>query len=1161
MGKSLAKQTGKRRTIPLCFSILLLCCYFFISCNSSNQQPKAPSSNKTETEAGNKKESFPRPKLIDIPKTKLPKVVKCGKPVIIADSSARGIPFFTNYGADQGLGLNEITAIVTDSLGNLWFGTAAGGVSRYDGRNFTTFTTAHGLGANGIGSMTVDRSGNIWFGTFGGGLCMFDGKSFTNHWKFHASFIYSVIEDKAHFIWIATNYGIYRYDGKTFINYTAANGLAGVNAQCIIEDKDGYLWIATDGGISRFDGRNFVNYKTDNGLVNNSVNVIMQDKSGTFWIGTHRGVSRFDGKHFSNFTTKDGLADNYVTSITQDSYGNFWFGTPNKGVSKFDGKRFSTYATAEGLASNYVECIARDNSGDLWFGTGGGVSRYSSNGFTDFTKSLNLKDNFINSILKDKSGNIWFCTDASGVIKYDGTKFTQYTTLQGLKSNNVQSIFQDKSGNLWFGFFGSVSKFDGKNFVDYDYFLPEPDAVRCIGQDDNGNMWFGTTGTGALMFDGTRFSNLTITEGLVANNVFSFIPGIKDGSFWIGTYRGVSRLAGRTITNFNTPQGLASDYVLSMVQDLTDDEIWIGTNGGGISRFDGKQFNNLSSAEGLADDVVSAMASDSGRNLIWIGSNLGLSNFKPGLHSDENNIQNFNKKTGYPINDINNGALCVDDKGIVWAGCGDNKLIRFDYSAVGRNAIPLRLVIQGIKVNTQPICWNNLPHKIEADLNKDSMNLLTEVVTIFGRSLSAAALDSMREKYADVRFDSISRFYPVPVNMELPYKDNNVSIDFAAIEPDLPKLVKYQYKLEGYSKDWSPQSNGTTAVFGNIPEGKYTFKLKALSPSGVLSSIEYNFSILPPWHRTWWAYTIYAICFVAISFFANRSIRRKIIEKEKAKAREKELAQAKEIEKAYTELKATQAQLIQSEKMASLGELTAGIAHEIQNPLNFVNNFSEVNTELIDELEIEVTKGNLSEVRSIAKDIKENEQKINHHGKRADAIVRGMLQHSRSSTGQREPVDINALADEYLRLAYHGLRAKDSAFNAILKTDFDASIRSINIVPQDIGRVLLNLYNNSFYAVREKSKQRVQGYEPTVSVYTKKTDHTITIGIKDNGMGIPQKVIDKIFQPFFTTKPTGQGTGLGLSLSYDIIKGHGGNITVETEEGEMSEFIIQLPAS
>ena len=266
--------------------------------------------------------------------------------------------------------------------------------------------------------------------------------------------------------------------------------------------------------------------------------------------------------------------------------------------------------------------------------------------------------------------------------------------------------------------------------------------------------------------------------------------------------------------------------------------------------------------------------------------------------------------------------------------------------------------------------------------------------------------------------------------------------------------------------------------------------------------------------------------------------------------------QKKNVEQTLTELKSAQAQLIQSEKMASLGELTAGIAHEIQNPLNFVNNFSEVNNELVDEINSE---NDIDEIKAIANDIKQNSEKILFHGKRADAIVKGMLQHSQTSKGKKEPIDINALADEYLRLSYHGLRAKDNLFNATLKTDFDESIGSINIIPQDIGRVLLNLYNNAFYAVNEKKKTADENYQPTVSVQTKKINDKVEIKVIDNGNGMPQKIADKIFQPFFTTKPTGQGTGLGLSLSYDIIKAHGGEIKVATNESEGAEFIITIP--
>ena len=351
--------------------------------------------------------------------------------------------------------------------------------------------------------------------------------------------------------------------------------------------------------------------------------------------------------------------------------------------------------------------------------------------------------------------------------------------------------------------------------------------------------------------------------------------------------------------------------------------------------------------------------------------------------------------------------------------------------------------------------------------------------------------------------------------------------------------------------------------------------------SNVVGIIDIKFH--KKWENFFEAGNLFAIIWMVAMLIMNNK-QRKALEKERLKteAKEREIQiseriqaelevqvtertaaltkQKEELEITLHELKDTQNQLIQSEKMASLGELTAGIAHEIQNPLNFVNNFSEVNTELIGEMKAAIEKGNFEEVKSLANDIADNEEKINHHGKRADAIVKGMLQHSRSSTGAKEPTNINELADEYFRLSYHGLRAKDKTFNAAMKTDYDASIGSINIIPQDIGRVILNLITNAFYAVTEKKKANPDRYEPTVTVQTKNFKDRVEVIVKDNGDGIPSKVMDKIFQPFFTTKPTGEGTGLGLSMSYEIVtKGHSGTLKAVTKEGEGTQFIISLP--
>jgi signal transduction histidine kinase len=391
-------------------------------------------------------------------------------------------------------------------------------------------------------------------------------------------------------------------------------------------------------------------------------------------------------------------------------------------------------------------------------------------------------------------------------------------------------------------------------------------------------------------------------------------------------------------------------------------------------------------------------------------------------------------------------------------------------------------------------------------------------------------------------------------------KDNSYRFEFAAPYFEDEKKTKYQTYLEGFDADWVDWNDNTFKEYTNLSPGDYTFHVRALAHTGRVSEeATYTFVVLPPWYATWWAYLLYALLLGGI-ITAIVKWRSQKLKAENRILEERVKERTAALEKSLADLKSTQAQLIQSEKMASLGELTAGIAHEIQNPLNFVNNFSDLSSELLDEMKDEFKKGETEEGFAIADDIKQNLEKIHHHGKRAESIVKGMLAHSRTSSGENEPTDINALADEYLRLAYHGLKAKDKSFNANFASDLEPNLPKVNLVPQDIGRVLLNLINNAFYAVNDRFQKGEEGYLPKVTVSTKQEDGQVLISVADNGGGIPQHIKDKIFQPFFTTKPTGQGTGLGLSLSYDIVKAHGGEIKVISKEGEGTEFTIQLPS-
>jgi signal transduction histidine kinase/ligand-binding sensor domain-containing protein len=1161
------KQKAYRSSNPLWHHIILVSFMVFISCK---HQPAANIQNETaETPQpinGVKKNTFAAPKIIPITSTNAPKIVKAGKPVITTDSSNGGNPFFNNYGTDQGLALSSVHCSIVDAAGNLWFGTLGGGASRYDGRSFTNFTPQNGLAGGGIYSLMEDANGNIWFGTHGEGVSKYDGNrfiSYTTKQGLAGNFVRSIMQDKSGNIWFGTGGGgLSKYDGKTFTNYTTADGLAGNEVYAIMEAKSGDIWFGTNGGgASRYDGKTFINYTIAKGLAGDVVSAILQVRSGDIWFGTNRnGASRYDGKRFTNFTVQQGLPVNSILGMFQDSIGNIWFGTLEGGVSRYDGITFSNYTKAQGLAENSIANIQQDKTGDIWFcSLGGGVSRYIGSSIKNYTSAQGNGIRGIYSIIQSKTGKMWIGSRGGGITSFDGKRFMNYTTDQGLINNDVRTLMEDTSGNIWVGTFGGVSRYDGKSFTNFTKAQGLlGNDIWSIMQDRAGIIWFGSDRGGVSRYDGKSFKNYDTSQGLGGNDVWRILED-KKGNIWLGTHNGgISKFDGISFTNYSTAQGLASNNIYSMILDKSG-TIWVGTDGAGASRFDGQRFINFSTSNGLADNVVCSLAEDTLSNIIWMGTNLGYSGLKLDSGSGGNTFEIFNKKTGYPIKDLNVNDICVDKNGILWGGTGDGYLVKFDYKAVKKTSAKLNLVIQNIQINNEDISWYNLLSQKNPGKHADSLALMNEMGVTFGKALSSAFLDSMQNKYGNIQFDSIARFYPVPVNLVLPYDDNNLTVEFAAIEPDLPQQVKYQYKLEGYNKDWSPQSNSTSAVFGNLPEGSYIFRLMALSPYGTWSETNYKFRILPPWQRTWWAYSFYGICLLAGIYFTDRIRRKVVIENERAKTRERELAQAKEIEKAYTELKVTQAQLIQSEKMASLGELTAGIAHEIQNPLNFVNNFSEVNKELLQEMKTELMQGNNQDAVSIADNVIANEEKINRHGQRADAIVKGMLQHSRSDTGVKEPTDINALADEYLRLSYNGLRARDKSFNATLNTNFDRNIGLINIIPQDIGRMLLNLFNNAFYAVSEKKKNTPAGYEPTVSLSTKKANNKVEIRVRDNGNGIPVRIKDKIFQPFFTTKPAGQGTGLGLSLNYDIIKAHGGEISVDSQEGEFTEFVVIIP--
>ena len=731
----------------------------------------------------------------------------------------------------------------------------------------------------------------------------------------------------------------------------------------------------------------------------------------------------------------------------------------------------------------------------------------------------------------------------------------------------VIAFYLEPNNNiLWFGTdSGLVRKDLTANTVKYLTHDPNNsnslnhNSVVAIQPDENGKLYIAAHVGGLDLFDPetgkfTHIKPLHANPGNTLDSLHSIFIENKQ-YLWLGGEHGLARVD-RLTNNFKVyrfndedKKGISGNTVYSITKDKNN-HLWFA-NFGGVDKFisDSNYFKHY-----LNGYIVKAVLTDA-KGIVWAGTDVGLFQY------DEAKDQFFPFiSPSFPTGIESILNILEDDQQTLWITTA-NAILKIN---ANRERVQMFNADYGIFSSN----WNWLNNYKASDgrlfigghngyymFNPEEINVSSPAPVLNFTQLSIGGKEIFPGEDGILK----NPIWKTEV-INLAYNQNSFSIDFIALNYTSSEAIKYSYQLENFDNGWNNLGTDHKASFFNVPPGTYKLQVRAINSEGSVTEKTITILISPPWWKTWWAYSFYTLLFILLGYLIYRYQKNFIVKKERERAQQKELAQAKEIEKAYTELKATQAQLIQSEKMASLGELTAGIAHEIQNPLNFVNNFSEVNSELISELIDEVDKGNTAEVKLIAADIKENSEKINHHGKRADAIVKGMLQHSSSGSAKKEPTNINALADEYLRLAYHGLRAKDKTFNATMKTDFDPTIGNINIIPQDIGRVILNLITNAFYVVNEKSKQNIAGYEPTVEVNTKKDSNKVLIAVKDNGNGIPQKVLDKIFQPFFTTKPTGQGTGLGLSLSYDIVrKAHGGELRVETKEGEGTVFTIELP--
>ncbi len=1032
-----------------------------------------------------------------------------------------------------------------------------------------------------------------------------------------------MLEDKKGRIWIYTaEKGIYVLDLKAGVvsNVNFSKKEFNFNSFCsMMMDSRGFIWLGTlQDGINILDPnedtyRHISQLKSED--KGNTQNLAV-DSDGKIWVGSAAGLSVLDyetGK-IQTLKNQQGIPFDLVTGLFRDRENRLWVGTEEEGVTLIDLNHSKMYSlgAAQGISKSIYH-FTEGNDHKLWMSSKGGA--YVFDPAEQTLKYLNanngLSDDQVITTCLDRQGQIWIATGkALNLLDTEGLMPRFLTAADGLSGPDVWSFFEDKKSQLWIGSrqgidiydpeTKSIKKIDAglqltkssgisyriQQMPDGNYLLvaprlglavykPEQQTITKITSeqglnnpfpasslvDHEGRIWTGTFQNGGVEYidpKNNTFKVLNNKNGLVGNIVWELMEDDL-GQIWAATDKGINIInaADNTVSQL-MEGGKISDLNAGAFLKDSRHRIWIGSRSGlFIADLAHEILISVLPENGLINQAVYTLYENKGD--IYAGTGNGLTVFTP--RPDENpdsqfdyDVKSYGKGQGFIYTDFNAGsAFAFDDK--LWWG--------IETQAMTITNIPKKDTIQNVPYISGITISDRLQNFYD---NRAILKNYHEVDTLYNAKKDTFYLSGNLPEETDwlkennVNWDSLQGYFNLPVNLRIPFEQNYLRFQFTGTQLANRDKTRYRYFLEGFDTEWSEITNSPFSEnYRNLPAGYYTFKVRSRTFDGIWSRpTEFSFTILPHWTNTWWAWLLYLLAFLIV-VGSIVQYRARMLKKENLILEEKVRHRTAQLNKSVEDLKATQSQLVQSEKMASLGELTAGIAHEIQNPLNFVNNFSEVNSELIAEMQLELTAGNLEEVKNLAKDIDENEKKIIFHGKRADSIVKGMLQHSRSSNGQKEPIDINALADEYLRLAYHGLRAKDKSFNATMNTDFDPNIGNVSVVPQEMGRVILNLITNAFYVVQQKKQQIGEGYDPTVSVRTQKKGDHVEIAVKDNGIGISDKVKDKIFQPFFTTKPTGQGTGLGLSLSYDIVKAHGGELNVVSEEGAGTEFIIRLP--
>ena len=828
-----------------------------------------------------------------------------GKPrVYQVHSKAKKSDYFLNmpiFNTEQGLALSSITFCMRDHSGLLWFGTAGAGASMYDGKHFFTLNISNGLPGNVVYCIFEDSKHFLWFGT-NAGVCCYNGKSIVQYSEQNGlpyNVVRSVAEDELGNIWLGTDGGgLCYFDGRSFHQPANNKDFAQLHVNCLLKEKNGRLWVGTDmKGLFYVSGRTIIPLNQSNSkeasllstgtvlslLEDNSGNLfiglkehgvlclqngqlvtlkefedikkltvrsIFQDKKGDLWMCTHQGAFKLDHANknkLEHITTKQGLAYNALVSVAEDLRGNLWFGTFGGGICRYEGESCKAFTTNQGLPSDIVYSIAEDMEGRKWFGTTDSGAFFEKNGvFHQLEGAGEFGHKAIFSILRDHEGNLWFASENDHVLyelvlqkslKGDEVsgKLYEWGFENGLPRNKITCLTEDANHQLWMGTDGGgvicLKKEKFKIYTTADG-LPDNSVLSSLCAKDGG-IWFGFAGKGLCRFDGVNFINYTKRDGLVNPVVFCLLEDLN-GTIWAGTEGGISKMTRVWSNAMSNPKSKAAS------ENGNGAGLRKGAgagNGAGVGNGTGVglgkniefQFENITQKDGLSDLVVYSLTKI-GKETMVAGTNQGLSFIQDGK------IEIFANKTGYPIKDANSNAMFSSENGIIWLGTGD-KLVKFAYNLVNTDTMRPKLWLEQVLIN--------------------GMQLMGEL-NIYGEKPKEVLKDSLNGNFKGVSFESVENFHPIPVGLVLPYQHNSITLDLNTNEVGKPSMIKYQYFLEGYEKDWSPVTDNSRVEYGNIHEGSYTFKARACSPEGIWSlPITYRFKVNPPFYRSWYMYLIY----------------------------------------------------------------------------------------------------------------------------------------------------------------------------------------------------------------------------------------------------------------------------------------------------------------